>query len=41
MFADDTNLFHTEENIKTLYDFVNIEQDTHFLINPGTKIIFP
>ena len=25
MFADDTNLFYTEENIKTLYDIVNIE----------------
>ena len=25
MFADDTNLFYTEENIKTLFDIVNIE----------------
>ena len=25
MFADDTNLFHTEENIETLFDTVNIE----------------
>ena len=25
MFADDTNLFYTEENIKTLLDIVNIE----------------
>ena len=25
MFADDTNLFYAEENIKTLFDTVNIE----------------
>ena len=25
MFADDTNFFCTEENIKTLFDTVNIE----------------
>ena len=25
MFADDTNLFYAEENIKTLFDIVNIE----------------
>ena len=25
MFADDTNIFYTEKNIKTLFDIVNIE----------------
>ena len=25
MFADDTNLFYAEENVKTLFDTVNIE----------------
>ena len=25
MFADDTNLFYAEENIKTLFDTVNID----------------
>ena len=25
MFADDTNLFYTEGNIKTLFDTLNIE----------------
>ena len=25
MFADDTNLFYAEENIKTLFDTVDIE----------------
>ena len=25
MFADDTNLFYTEESIETLFDTVNIE----------------
>ena len=33
MFADDTNLFYAEENIRTLFDTVNIELKKNKSIN--------
>ena len=34
MFADDSNLFYTEENIKTLFDIVNIESQKNSVLYP-------